>query len=76
MRLSAKPDLEKTAEQVTRHVHALWHETRVRAEVPKGLRLDLPDPCHGMESLEIVCTVHHGNSIEDDADLVQLSARE
>jgi hypothetical protein len=28
MRLNAKPDLEKTAEQVTRHVHALKHETR------------------------------------------------
>jgi hypothetical protein len=23
MRLNAKPDLEKTAEQVTRHIHAL-----------------------------------------------------
>src|SRR6185437_2613253 len=46
---------------------------RVRAEVPKGPRLDLPDPCHGIESLEVVCTVHHGNSIEWDADLVQLS---
>ena len=73
MRLCAKPDLEKPAVQAARGVYS---NTRNRAEVPKGLRLSLPDPCHGVESLEVVCTVHHGNSIEGDAELVQLSAPE
>jgi hypothetical protein len=38
MRLCAKPDLEKTAEQVTRHVHAIAHETRTSEQKSrKGL---------------------------------------
>ena len=70
MRLVAKPNLEKMARQVTRDFGSLAANARIRAEVPVGLRLDLPNPCHCGISLKSE-TVHHSPIITGSDSSVQ-----